>query len=350
MGEISIIGLDLAKHVFQVHAADARGRCVLRKQLKRCEVLSFFAKLAPCVVAMEACGTAHYWARGIAKLGHETRLIPPAYAKAYVKRGKNDAIDAEAICEAAGRPSMRFVPVKTMENQAVAMLHRSRDLLIKNRTMLVNALRSHLAEFGFVAGKGIGKLPDLIEIVSEAPKEALPDMVRAALSGFLDAIALINAKLAALEKQLMAWHKTNAQSKRLDTAPGIGLMGATAFCALVPDPSLFKNGRHLAAWLGIVPRLDGTGGKTRLMRISKAGDGYLRRLLVLGATSLLRSLKNKTTPLALWAQGLLARRSRRAVTVALANKLARIVWAIMAKGEAYKPLAAAQIPAQAVSA
>ncbi len=216
--------------------------------------------------------------------------------------------------------------------------------------MLVNALRGHLAEFGFIAAKGIGKLPDLIKIVSEAPKEALPDMVRAALSGFLDAIALINVQLAAIEKQLLAWHKTDAQSKRLDTAPGIGLIGATAFCALVPDPSLFKNGRHLAAWLGLVPRLDGTGGKTRLMRISKAGDGYLRRLLVLGATSLLRSLANKTTPLALWVQGLLARRSRRAVTVALANKLARIVWAIMAKGEDYTPLAAAQAPAQAVSA
>jgi len=342
MEKISIIGLDLAKQVFQVHAADATGRCLLRKQLKRREVLAFFAKLAPCVVAMEACGTAHYWAREIAKIGHEVRLVPPAYVKPYVKRGKNDIIDAEAICEAAGRPSMRFVPVKSMEQQSLAMLHRSRDLLIKNRTMLVNALRSHLAEFGFVAAKGIGKLPDLIEIVAAAPKAALPDMVRPALSGLLDAIALVNAQLGSIEKQLMAWHKTNPQSKRLDTAPGIGLIGATALCALVPDPSLFKNGRHLAAWLGLVPKQDGTGGKTRLGRISKAGDRYLRRLLVLGATSLLRSLKNKTTALALWVQGLLARRSKRAVTVALANKLARIAWAIMAKGEAYKPLAAAQ--------
>ena len=350
MEKISIIGLDLAKHVFQVHAADERGRCVLRKQLKRRQVLAFFAKLAPCVVAMEACGTAHYWAREIAKLGHETRLIPPAYVKPYVKRGKNDALDAEAICEAASRPTMRFVPVKTMENQAVATLHRARDLSIKSRTMLVNALRSHLAEFGFIAAKGIGKLPDLIEIVSEAPKEALPDMVRAALSGFLDSIALINANLAAIEKQLMAWHKKNEKSKRLETAPGIGLMGATALPALVPDPLLFKNGRHFAAWIGLTPKLDGTGGKTRLGRISKAGDKYLRRLFVLGATSLLRSLENKTTPLALWVQGLLARRSKRAVTVALANKLARIAWAIMAKGEDYKPFAAAQLASPAVSA
>ena len=343
MEKISIIGLDLAKQVFQVHAADGQGRCVLRKQLKRCEVLAFFAKLTPCVVAMEACGTAHYWAREIAKLGHEARLIPPAYVKAYVKRGKNDAIDAEAICEAASRPSMRFVPVKSIEGQALAMLHRSRDLSIKNRTMLVNALRGHLAEFGFVAAKGIGRLPDLIKIVNEAPKEALPDMVRATLSGFLDAIAGLNVHLAAIEKRLRAWHKSDAKSKRLASTPGIGLIGATALCALVPDPSLFKNGRHLAAWLGLTPRQDGTGGKTRLKRISKAGDGYLRRLLVLGATALLRSLANKTTPLALSMQGLLARRPRRLVTVALANKLARIAWALMAKAEAYKPLAAAQM-------
>jgi len=348
MEEISIIGLDLAKQVFQVHGADDKGRCLLRKQLKRSNVLAFFAKLAPCVVAMEACGTAHYWARAIEKLGHKVRLMPPAYVKAYVKRGKNDRIDAEAICEAASRPTMRFVPVKSLEGQAVASLHRARDLLIKNRTMLVNALRSHLAEFGFVAAKGIGKLPDLIKIVSEAPKAALPDMVRATLSGLLDAIVLIGEELAAIERRLMAWHKTDAQSQRLASAPGIGLIGATALSALVPDPKLFKNGRHLATWLGLVPKQGSTGGKTRLGRISKAGDRYLRRLLVLGATSLIRSLQNKTTPLALWVQALLARRSKRAVTVALANKLARMAWAIMAKGEAYRPQAQA-VPAIAAA-
>jgi transposase len=343
MEEISIIGLDLAKQVFQVHGADVKGRCVLRKQLKRCEVLRLFAKLAPCTVAMEACGTAHYWARGIAKLGHKVLLIPPAYVKPYVKRGKSDAIDAEAICEAASRPTMRFVPVKTIENQAIATLHRSRDLLIKSRTMQVNALRAHLAEFGFIAAKGIGKLPDLIKIVSEAPAAALPDMVRATLSGFLDTIAAIGGQLDAIEKRLRAWHKSDDRSKRLDSVPGIGLVVATACRALVPDPKLFKNGRHFAAWIGIVPKLDGTGGKTRLLRISKAGNRYLRRLFVLGATSLLKSLVNKTTPLALWMQGLLARRSKRAVTIALANKLARIAWAVMARDEAYKPHAAAQL-------
>lgn len=349
MSEISIIGLDLAKQVFQVHGADAAGRCVLRKQLKRGEVLQLFAKLGRCIVAMEACGTAHYWAREIAKLGHAVRLLPPAYVKPYVKRGKSDRIDAEAICEAAGRPTMRFVPVKSMENQALAALHRTRDLLIKNRTMLVNALRAHLAEFGFVAAKGIGKLPDLVKIVSEAPRDRLPDAVRGTLSGFLDTIMAVSGQLAAIEKRLGAWHRKNKQSQRLETAPGIGLMIATACCALVPDPLLFKNGRHFAAWIGIVPKLDGTGGKTRLGRISKAGDRYLRRLFVLGATSLIRSLANKATPLALWVQGLLARRSRRAVTVALANKLARIAWVIMAKGEEFKQNAAAlpAIPAGA---
>jgi transposase len=350
MSEISIIGLDLAKQVFQVHGADERGRCMLRKQLKRCDVLRFFAKLKPCIVAMEACGTAHYWAREIAKLGHEVRLIPPAYVKAFVKRGKSDKIDAEAICEAASRPTMRFVPVKTQEQQTVATLHRARNLLIKNRTMQVNALRAHLAEFGFIAAKGIGKLPDLIKIVSEAPAEALPDMVRATLSGFLDAITLINAQVAAIEKRLVAWHKTSTKSKDLKTAPGIGLMIATACAGMVPDPHAFKNGRHFAASIGVTPKLDGTGGKMRLGHISKAGNRYLRRLFVLGATSLLRSLKNKTTPLALWVQGLLARRSKRAVAVALANKLARIAWAIMAKGEAYKPHAAAGLASVGASA
>lgn len=348
MGEISIIGLDLAKQVFQVHGADEKGRCVLRKQLKRSDVLAFFAGLSPCVVAMEACATAHYWAREIKKLGHEVRLMPPAYVKPYVKRGKNDRIDAEAISEAASRPTMRFVPVKTVESQSVAMAHRARDLLINSRTRLVNALRAHLAEFGFIAAKGLGKLPDLIKIVSEAPKEALPEMVRATLSGFLDAILLIGEELAAIERRLMAWHKRSTQSRHLSSAPGIGLINATALSALVPDAKLFKNGRHFAAWLGLVPRQEGTGGKIRLGRISKAGDRYLRRLLVLGATSLIRSLANKTTPLALWVQGLLARRPKRAVTVALANKLARIAWAIMAKGEAYRPLVQA-VPAPAAA-
>jgi transposase len=336
MSKITIIGVDLAKHVFQIHAVDAMGCCVLRRQLKRSQVLDFFARLEPCVVAMEACGTAQHWAREIAKLGHEARLLPPSYVKAYVKRGKNDAVDAEAITEAAGRPSMRFVPVKTIDQQALALQHRTRDLLVKTRTMHVNALRSHLAEFGFVAGKGIGKYPDLVKIVAEAPAERLPDMARRTLTGVIGMIVHLNEQIGAIEKELRSWHRSNTQSQRLETAPGIGLITATALAALTPGPKLFENGRHFAAWIGITPREDSTGGKTRLKGISKAGDGYLRRLLVLGATSLLRSLEGKTTRLALWVQGLLARRPRKVVIIALANKLARIAWAIMAKGEKYR--------------
>ena len=339
MKQISIIGLDLAKSVFQIHGADASGACLLRKQLKRREVLSFFAKLEPCVVAMEACGTSHYWGRQIERLGHQVRLIPPSYVKPYVKRGKNDAIDAEAIAEAAGRPTMRFVPLKTMDAQGLGVLHRTRDLLVKNRTMLVNALRAHLAEFGFVAAKGIDKLKELITIVETDAAEELPDRVRSTLLGLIETIASVQKQISAIGKQILAFHKTNAESQRLATIPGIGVLVASAMCALTPQASHFKNGRHFAAWLGLTPRQDSSGGKIKLKRISKAGDKYLRRLLVLGATSLLRSLAGKTTPLALWVQGLLARCSRRCASVAIANKLARIVWAVRAKGQTYQPLA-----------
>ena len=350
MSEISIIGLDLAKQVFQVHGADRPGVASCASSSSGARFCRSSPGLRPASWRWRPAARPITGRARSQSLATRSGCIPPAYVKPYVKRGKSDRIDAEAICEAASRPTMRFVPVKTIEQQSLTTLHRSRDLLIKTRTMLVNALRAHLAEFGFVAAKGIGKLPDLIKIVSEATAEALPEMVRAALSGFLDAIALINRQLDGIEKQLRAWHKANPQSKRLETAPGVGLIGATALCALVPDPKLFKNGRHFAAWIGLTPRLDGTGGKTRLGRISKAGDRTLRRLFVLGATSLLKSLANKTTPLALWVQGLLARRSRRAVTVALANKLARIAWAIMASGEAFRPAAAAQLTRGAVSA
>jgi len=336
VSEISINGLDLAKSVFQIHAADAEGRCVLRRQLKRSQVLTFFAKQKPCVVAMEACGTAHHWAREIGKLGHETCLLPPSYVKPYVKRGKNDANDAEAIAEAAGRPSMRFVPVKSLDQQAIGLQHRARDLLVKNRTMLVNALRSHLAEFGFITGKGIGKVPDLIKMVAEAAAERLPAAARGTLEGFIGMIVHLNQEIATIEKVLLAWHRASAQSRRLETVPGIGLISATALAAFTPDPKFFQNGRHFAAWLGITPREDSTGGKTRLKGISKAGDGYLRRLLVLGAVSMLRSLTGKTGALAVWVQAMLARRPRKVVIVALANKLARIAWAVMAKGEDYR--------------
>jgi transposase len=337
MNKISRIGLDIAKNVFQVHGVDAAERIMLRRQLTRTQVLPFFAKLAPCLVVIEACGTAHHWAREFQMLGHKVRLVPPAYARVYAKRGKSDAIDAEAVCEAGGRPNMRFVAVKSLEAQGLAVLHRTRALLDKQRTMLVNALRAHLAEFGYVAGKGIQKVPDLAGIVEQAPSERLPSSTRECLRGLLHMIAEVNNQLGAIEVELRKLHRASPMSQRLETVPGIGLITATALTTFTPDATTFKNGRHFAAWLGITPRQDSTGGKTRLLGISKAGDGYLRRLLVLGATSLMRSLQGKTTALALWVAGLLARRPKKVVIVALANKLARIAWAVMAKGEAYRP-------------
>jgi transposase len=381
MKQITMIGVDLAKNVFQLHGVDASHQPVLRRQLRRTQMLPFFAKIPPCLVVMEACGSAHYWAREIGALGHEVRLVPPAYARPFAKRGKSDSIDAEAVCEAGARPSMRFVPVKSPEAQALGALHRTRALLDKQRTMLINALRAHLAEFGFVAGKGVSNVPNLARIVEEAPPSRnarakargqlhetferdqlylvqlkpierglisrLPDIARGALRGLLHMIEQVNLQLGAIEKELRAFHRNNDTSQRLAATPGIGLITATALTGLTPDATSFKNGRHFAAWMGITPRQDSTGGKTRLLGISKAGNGYLRRLLVLGATSMLRSLEGKTTRLALWAQGLLARRPKKVVIVALANKLARIAWAIMAKGEPYR---AGTIEAQAGAA
>jgi transposase len=347
MSEITMIGVDLAKNIFQLHGVDANHRPVLRRQLRRTQMLPFFTKIPPCLVVMEACGSAHYWAREIGALGHEVRLVPPAYARPFAKRGKSDSIDAEAVCEAGARPSMRFVPVKSPEAQALGALHRTRALLDKQRTMLINALRAHLAEFGFVAGKGVSNVPNLARIVEEAPPSRLPDIARGALRGLLHMIEQVNLQLGAIEKELRAFHRNNDTSQRLAATPGIGLITATALTGLTPDATSFKNGRHFAAWMGITPRQDSTGGKTRLLGISKAGNGYLRRLLVLGATSMLRSLEGKTTRLALWAQGLLARRPKKVVIVALANKLARIAWAIMAKGEPYR---AGTIEAQAGAA
>jgi transposase len=258
MTEITMIGVDLAKTVFQLHGVDASHRPVLRRQLQRTQLLPFFAKISPCVVVMEACGSAHHWAREIGALGHEVRLVPPAYARPFAKRGKSDSIDAEAVCEAGSRPSMRFVPIKRLEAQALATLHRARSLLDKQRTMLVNALRAHLAEFGLVAGKGIRKVPDLARFVEDAPPSRLPDIARGVLRGLLHMVEQVNQQLGAMEKELRIFHRGNATSQQLTTAPGIGLITATALTGLTPDAVTFKNGRH--------PRL--RGDKLR----SLAGD------------------------------------------------------------------------------
>ena len=289
MEQTTTIGLDLAKHVFQVHGVDAAGKVTLRRQLRRSELLAFFGEAPACLVGLEACGSAHHWARQIAALGHQVRLLAPARVKPYVKPGKkNDAADAAAICEAVGRAHMQFVPVKSAEQQGVLLLHRSRDLLVRQRTMLINALRGHLAEFGLIAGQGKGNFAKLRASLEAEAGDALPALARQALRLLAEQIDDAEAKIAALEKQIVAQHRDNEASRRLATIPGIGPIIASALAAAVPDARAFSSGRQLAAWLGLVPRQHSTGGKQRLGSITKAGDRYLRRLLVIGATGLIR--------------------------------------------------------------
>lgn len=339
--KINTIGLDIAKNVFQVHAVDDQGLPVLRRQLRRSHLLRFFAGLEPCLIGLEACGGAHYWARELMALGHEVRLVPPSYVKAYVKRGKNDAVDAEAICEAVTRPSMRFVPVKSADRQAALSPHRVRDMLSRQRTMLINTLRSQMAEFGIVASKGRAKRAALIELLHDEEDNRLPDLARIMLLEAVHAIADLDARLARIDKSILTEVKNDPIGRRLMTIPGVGPITASAVLAMVGDPARFRSGRHFAAWLGLVAKQNSTGGKTRLGRISKMGDRYLRKLLVLGATSGLWQARHTNTPLAAWIRRLLERKPARLVTVALANKMARIIWAVMARGDIYRPQAAA---------
>ena len=339
--EIKALGIDLAKSVFQLHGVVADGSVVLRKKLRRAAVLDFLRTLPPCLIGMEACASSHHWAREIAALGHEVRLIPPAYVKPYVKRQKNDAADAEAICEAVTRPSMRFVPIKSPEQQSVLMLHRARDLLMRQRTMLLNAIRAHLAEFGVVVAQGPAKVLNLVARLRAGEALGVPDIIRSALlcmAAQLDSLAL---GLRALERQIMAWHRSDDTSQRLETIPGVGLITATALAASVPNPAVFKSGRQFAAYLGLVPKQSSSGGKERLGRISKMGNGYLRRLLVVGATSVIRRAGTNETRTGAWVRSLLERKPARLTTVAVANKTARIAWAVLARGEAYRPPALA---------
>src|SRR5262249_5254005 len=270
MGEVTTIGLDLAKHVFQVHAVDAEGATDLRKQLRRAQVLAFFGRLPPCLVGLEACATAHYWTRELRALGHEVRLMPAQYVKAYIKRNKHDAADAEAICEAVQRPTMRFVPVQTADQQAAVLLHRGRERLVRQRTGLVNALRGHLAEFGVIAPQGLRNVGELIAIVCDDGDRRLPDAARQVLQVLANQIEQIEIAVAALERQLLAWHKSNPVSQRLASIPGIGPIIATAIATTVADRKVFRSGREFAAWLGLVPRQNSTGGKTRLGRHHQA--------------------------------------------------------------------------------
>ncbi len=332
---IVTIGLDLAKHWFQVHGVDAQGRVVVRRKLRRIEVLAYFRSLEPCLVGMEACATAHHWARELALLGHEFKLMPPGYVKAYVKRNKNDAADAEAICEAVTRPTMRFVPVKTCDQQAVLMLHRACYLLVRQRTMLVNALRAHMAEFGIIAPQGLHHAEELTKQLAEG-QDRLPELARSILLTIVDQLHDTAARVRDIEIRLTKWHKESRVSQLLASIPGIGIMAATAIAATVSDPSLFRSGREFAAWLGMTPRQNSSGGKERLGRTSKRGDKYIRCLLVAGAVAVLRHTRTRTTKDAAWVRGLLARRPAKVVPVALANETARIAWAVMARGESYR--------------
>jgi transposase len=334
---IVTIGLDLAKNVFQVHGVDAGGHVVLKKKLGRSEVCRFFEELPACLVGVEACATAHYWARELSSLGHEVRLIPPSYVKAYVRRQKNDAADAEAICEAVTRPTMRFVPIKSAERQSVLVLHRSRELLVRQRTMLINAIRGHCAEFGLIAPQGALRAVDLIKQVRQADGALLPDLARSALLLLATQLDGLVVQINALGRLILAWHRQDQASQRLAAIPGVGIITATALAATVTNPNLFRSGREFAAFLGLVPRQNSSGGKERLGRVSKMGDGYLRKLLVVGATSVIRRARTGTLGPAHWLRSLLERRPARVVTVAMANKTARIVWAVLARGEVYRP-------------
>jgi len=339
MSRTITIGLDIAKRVFQVHGVDAAGEVVVQRKLRRSEVLVFFERLAPCLVGVEACATAHHWARALMALGHEVKLMPPSYVKPYVKRQKNDMTDAEAICEAVTRPTMRFVPVKSVEQQSVLSLHRARDLLVRQRTGLINALRAHLAEYGIAVPQGTAGRNLLITLVEDEDFDPIPLLARTALFPLVEQIKTLEAAAHELEAAIKAWHRANPTSRRLATIPGIGPITASALAASIPDPSLFRSGRHLAAWLGLTPRESSSGGKQRLGRISKQGDPYLRRLLVVGATAVLRfagGSRADSSSLLSWAARLKARKPYKVVALSLANKLARIAWAVMVRGEAFQ--------------
>lgn len=342
----STIGIDIAKRVFQVHTIDGETGEVTSMKLARRDFLAHFEKLPPSLIGMESCGSAHHWAREISALGHEVRMMNPKYVKPYVKRGKNDAVDAEAICEAMTRPTMRFVAVKTVEQQSVLAVHRTRALLIRQRTMLVNALRGHLAEFGVVAPLGIERITELIDRVlgREGDEAGIPPLVRSLVALYAEQIEKMNDHVRQLERELRTWHRTSEASRRVASVPGVGTVTATAIVAAMPDPAMFASGRAFAAWLGLTPKASSSGGKERNGRITKAGDRHIRVLLVLGATSVLRRVRSgQPTPLYGWVKKLLDRKPARLATVALANKMARIAWAVMARKSTYQPELAAAI-------
>jgi transposase len=340
MQTVATIGLDIAESIFQVHGVDAGGQVVIRRRLKRRYVLAFFQKLSPCLVGIEACASSHYWSRELQALGHKVRLMPPAYVKPYVKRQKNDATDAEAICEAVTRPNMRFVATKTPEQQSCLTLHRTRHLLIRQQTSVINAIRAHVAEFGIVAPVGRNGVDQLLGIVADLADKRLPEVARTCVAALGAQLRMLKAQILEFDRMIRAWQRSSEVSRRLDAIPGVGPALATALVASVADPKAFRSGRDFSAWIGLVPKQSSSGGKDRLGNISKRGDRYLRSLFTAGALAVIRYAKIHGTTHRPWLTALLARRPTKVAAIALANKLARMAWAMMAKGEQYKEPAA----------
>ena len=336
MQAIATVGLDIAKSVFQVHGIDAGGQVVIRRQLKRRYVLTFFQKLPPCLVGIEACASSHHWSRELQALGHTVRLMPPAYVKPYVKRQKNDATDAEAICEAVSRPNMRFVATKTPEQQSCLMLHRTRHLFIRQQTAVINAIRAHLAELGIVAPVGRQGVEQLLGIVADPNDKRVPEVARVCIAALGTQLRVLKAQILEFDRMIIAWHRSNETSKRLDEIPGVGPALATALVASIADPKAFRSGRDFSAWIGLVPKQHSSGGREKLGGISKQGDRYLRSLFTAGALAVIRYAKIHGTKHRPWLTALLARRPTKVAAIALANKIARMAWAMMARGERYK--------------
>jgi transposase len=341
---VATIGLDIAKSVFQVHGVDAAGQAVVRRRLTRGRVLAFFEKLAPCLVGIEACSTSHYWARELIARGHEVRLMPAQYVKAYVKRGKNDAADAEAICEAVTRPTMRFVPVKTPEQQSVMMLHRVRLMLNRQRTQLSHSIRAHLSEFGIVAPIGRRGIDQLLATIADESDARVPADARLCLQMLAAQLIVVKQQILENDRRVRTSARSTDLGRRLMDIPGVGPLLASAFTATIADPSSFKTGRDLAAWIGLVPKQNSSGGKERLGSISKAGNRYLRQMLVVGAMAVIRYAERHGTRRP-WLVQLMQRRSAKVAAVALANKMARMIWALMTSGERYREPVAANVMA-----
>lgn len=335
MEDIAVVGVDLAKSVFQVHGIDAQGQVVLRRKLSRSKLLSFFATLPRCVIGMETCASANHWARELIALGHQVRLMPPQYVKPYVKRSKNDASDAEAICEALTRPTMRFVGIKSTEQQSVLVLHRTRLVLTRQRTQIGNAIRAHLAEFGIVAPVGRIGLDRLFAVIADENDQRVPPSARACLAMLVDQYRLVLTHLLETDRAIRTHSRATELGRRLQDIPGVGPLVASALVATVSDPHVFKNGRSLSAWLGLVPRQNSSGGKERLGGITKAGDTYLRKMLFVGAMAVIRHAERFGTRKP-WLIKLLSRRHPRIAAIALANKIGRIAWALMTSGERYR--------------